>query len=317
MPTCQCPACQAQFQAAADRGAFTACPECQFKVRVPELRQEPSGAPVPGMLTHECSNCRLKFQVPKDKASATQRCPECNETVAIGGKARRRSRSRRIVLALVFLLATCLVLVQIFGRKSPAKRSATNLHVFGNDSELYLFFQVDTFRQGEGPIHLAHEFFVARYDGEAWRDTQPIASSDPYILHENFCSLCRYADRFVAIGHEKGQSYYVFNELRSEFYLLRRSDPVVQALQPRVGKDPGQYQRIADSLTHESGWEVLYRRRWTFSEETTQFAWNGNEYVILSSVDQQNKVKVWIEPREKDRMKPQTLIEFDKLAPEK
>ena len=39
MPTCQCPACQAQFQAAADRGAFTACPECLFKVRVPELSE--------------------------------------------------------------------------------------------------------------------------------------------------------------------------------------------------------------------------------------------------------------------------------------
>src|SRR5262249_20230008 len=83
MPTCQCPSCQAQFQAAVDRGTFTACPECQFKVRVPELKEESSAAPVSGMITCECSKCRLKFQVPAEKAGRMQRCPECNQPVCV------------------------------------------------------------------------------------------------------------------------------------------------------------------------------------------------------------------------------------------
>src|SRR5204863_4150455 len=43
MATCQCPACQTQFQAADDRGAFTACPECKHRVQVPGSRRKTRG----------------------------------------------------------------------------------------------------------------------------------------------------------------------------------------------------------------------------------------------------------------------------------
>src|SRR5262249_5709923 len=83
MPTCTCPACQAQFQAAADRGAFASCPECRFRVRVPELAEQSPAAPVPGMITCECGRCRMKFQVMEEKAGTTQRCPECAQAVRV------------------------------------------------------------------------------------------------------------------------------------------------------------------------------------------------------------------------------------------
>jgi uncharacterized paraquat-inducible protein A len=112
MPTCQCPACQAQFQAAADRGALTACPKCQFKVRVPELSQEPSAAPMPGMVTCECNNCRLKFQVPETKTGTTQRCPECNALVEVVAQPRRAMRTW-VLVAIVVLMILLIMMTQI------------------------------------------------------------------------------------------------------------------------------------------------------------------------------------------------------------
>jgi uncharacterized paraquat-inducible protein A len=111
MPICQCPACQARFQAAADRGAFTACPECQFKLTVPELAEH-SPVAVPGMITCECNNCRLKFQVPETKTGTTQRCPECNALVEVVAQPRRAMRTW-VLVAIMVLMILLIMMTQI------------------------------------------------------------------------------------------------------------------------------------------------------------------------------------------------------------
>jgi hypothetical protein len=89
MTTCQCPACQAQFQAAEDRpGGSRLCPDCRIQVRVPDLSLGPSSAEA-GMITCECSRCRLKFQAAQWRMGSIQPCPDCNYPVQVGDTPRR------------------------------------------------------------------------------------------------------------------------------------------------------------------------------------------------------------------------------------
>lgn len=234
-----------------------------------------------------------------------------------------------IVISLCVIAGLWLLIHAFFGRASRTDRTErrpTNLQVFGSGSELYLFFQLDTTRyQGDRSSRLNREIFLVRYDGADWQGPRLIASPDRDVLHPCF-GLCRYPDQFVFLpGIGRGSSCYAFDEAKSEFRSLDSSDPIAQEWErQRTNRwSLGKQKKWVDACTHASGWQALLRdSRLCFGLGThpeddpdrtdARFSWNGDEYVILGSVNQRI-AKIWVEPYKHDRAPAKTLIEFDML----
>ena len=131
MPNCQCPACQARFQAASDGGACASCPECRFQVRVPELAGGSAAVPVKGMITCECGRCLLKFQVAEERAGTTQRCPECDQPISVAWIPKNRAGRNWTACSVWWVILAIVLTIAIADMAAVMRLKANANSAFG------------------------------------------------------------------------------------------------------------------------------------------------------------------------------------------